>query len=63
MFYKALGYAVWQGAKWYVSRKVPSPGSSKLPSRKLVVGGALILAAATLIAAGAKRDHGDSAAA
>lgn len=63
MFYKALGFAVWKGAKWYVGHKLPSPGSGKVPSRKLMVGGALVLAAATLIAAGAKRDHGDSAAA
>jgi hypothetical protein len=63
MFYKALGYAVWQGAKWYVGRKLPSTGSSKLPSRKLMLGGALVLALATLIAVGAKRDHGASPAA
>ena len=58
MLYKALGFAVWKGAKWYVGRKLPSPGSSRLPSRKLMVGGALALGAATLIAVGAKRDHG-----
>jgi hypothetical protein len=63
MFYKALGYAVWQGVKWYVGRKLPSTGSSKLPSRKLMLGGALVLALATLIAVGAKRDHGASPAA
>jgi hypothetical protein len=60
MFYKALGFAVWQGAKWYVGHKVPG---GKLPSRKLMVGGALVLAVATLIAVGAKRDHGESPAA
>jgi hypothetical protein len=48
MFYKALGFAVWKGAKWYVGRKVPS--------RKLVVGGALALAVATLVAVGTKRN-------
>jgi hypothetical protein len=53
MFYKALGFAVWKGAKWYVGRKVPA--------RKLLVGGALALGAgaATLIAVGAKRGNGD----
>jgi hypothetical protein len=54
MFYKALGFAVWKGAKWYVGRKLPS--SSSLPSRKLMVGGALALGVATLVAAGAKRN-------
>ena len=49
MFYKALGYAVWKGAKWYVGRK--------MPPRKLLVGGALALVVATLVAVGAKRDH------
>jgi hypothetical protein len=49
MFYKALGYAVWKGATWYVGRK--------LPARKVLVGGALALGAATLVAVGAKRDH------
>ena len=48
MFYKALGYAVWKGAKWYVGRK--------LPSRKLIVGGALALVVATLVGVGAKRN-------
>ena len=54
MFYKALGFAVWQGAKWYVAHKVPG---GRFPSRKLLVGGALALGVATLIAAGAKRDN------
>jgi hypothetical protein len=48
MFYKALGYAVWKGAKWYVGRR--------LPPRKLIVGGAVALGVATLVAAGVKRD-------
>ena len=49
MFYKALGFAVWKGATWYVTHK--------MLSRKLLVGGAISLTAATLIAVGAKRDH------
>lgn len=49
MFYKALGFAVWKGAKWYVGRK--------MPPRKLLIGGALALTAVTLVAVGAKRDH------
>jgi hypothetical protein len=51
MFYKALGFAVWKGAKWYVGRK--------LPPRKLLVGGMLALAVATLVAAGARRGQED----
>lgn len=53
MFYKALGFAVWKGAKWYVGRKLPS---SPLLSRKLMVGGALALGVATVVAVGAKRN-------
>ena len=56
MFYKALGFAVWTGAKWYVGRKLPSRASRKLPSRKLMVGGALALGVATLVAVGTKRN-------
>jgi hypothetical protein len=58
MFYKALGFAVWKGAKWYVGRKLPSGKlpSRKLPSRKLMLGGALAIGVATLVAAGAKRN-------
>jgi hypothetical protein len=59
MFYKALGFAVWKGAKWYVGRKLPSRSPRKLPSRKLMVGGALVVGVAMLIAVGAKRDHGE----
>ena len=62
MFYKALGFAVWTGAKWYVGRKLPSRSSRRLPSRKLLVGGALALGVATLVAVGARRDHGPSSA-
>ena len=53
MFYKALGFVVWKGAKWYVGRKLPS---SPLPPRKLMVGGVLALGVATVVAVGAKRN-------
>jgi hypothetical protein len=53
MFYKAVGFFVWKGAKWYVGRKLPS---RSLPSRKLMAGGALALGVATLVAVGAKRN-------
>jgi hypothetical protein len=48
MFYKALGFAVWKGAKWYVGHKTPS--------RKLMVGAVVALGVATLVAVGARRD-------
>jgi hypothetical protein len=48
--YKLLGFAVWQGAKWYVRRRVPV--------RKLVVLGALGLGAAGASAVAAKRALG-----
>ena len=34
MGYKLLGFAVWQGAKWYLRRKLPGA------SRKLAIAGA-----------------------
>jgi hypothetical protein len=51
MFYKALGFAVWKGAKWYVGRK--------LPQRKVLIGGAVALGAATLVGVVATRGHED----
>ena len=47
MFYKALGFAVWKGAKWYAGRK--------LPSSRLMAAGALGFGAATALAVGATR--------
>jgi hypothetical protein len=39
MFYKLLGMAVWNGAKWYLRRRVgPNRGT-----KALAVGGALAL--------------------
>jgi hypothetical protein len=48
MFYKALGYAVWKGARWYLGRR--------LPSRRLLLAGALATVVATAVAVGARRD-------
>ena len=48
MFYKALGFAVWKGAKWYVGRRIP-PG-------RLIAGVGLAAIAATAVALGAKRN-------
>jgi hypothetical protein len=48
MFYKALGFAVWKGAKWYLGRKMP-PG-------RLLAGAGLAAVVATAVAVGAKRN-------
>jgi hypothetical protein len=44
MGYKALGFAVWQGGKWYLRRKAGGPRSKAA----LVGVGALVLAGAAL---------------
>ena len=49
MFYKALGFAVWKGAKWYLGRKGLSPA-------RIAAGAGLAGIAATLVAVGAKRN-------
>jgi hypothetical protein len=51
MLYKALGFAVWKGTRWYLSHKIR-------PAR-LLAGAGLAALAATAIAVGAKR-NGDS---
>jgi hypothetical protein len=47
MGYKVLGYAVWQGVKWYLRGR--TPGRSRKPSARTLavagVGGALIAGA------------------
>jgi hypothetical protein len=43
MFYKLLGMAVWNGAKWYVARRY----GPKVGMKALAVGGALGLGVAT----------------
>jgi hypothetical protein len=50
MGYKFLGYAVWQGAKWYIRGRVP--GKSRKPStRTLAIAGAGgVLLAGALVA-------------
>jgi hypothetical protein len=47
MFYKALGFVAWKGARWYARRKAPS--------RQALAGGAVGLGLATLAAVGASR--------
>ncbi len=51
LFYEAIGLVVWKMTKFYVRQK--------LPARKVMVGGAMALGVATLVAAGAKRANGD----
>jgi hypothetical protein len=51
MLYKALGFAVWKGAKWYLGRKAPPPA-------RLLVGVGVAAAVATAVAVGAKRNVG-----
>lgn len=48
MLYKAIGFLVWKTAKFYVSKK--------LPPRKVLMGGAVALGIATLVAVGTKRE-------
>ena len=48
MLYKALGFAVWKGAKWYLGRK--------LPSTRLLAGAGLAALVAAAVAVGAKRN-------
>jgi len=50
MLYKALGFAVWKGAKWYLGRK--------LPPARLLAGVGIAAAVATGVAVGAKRNTG-----
>ncbi len=52
MGYKALGFVVWRGARWYLGRKFPNAG------RKLAVGGAVFAGlAAGAAAAASARSH------
>ena len=46
MGYKVLGFAVWQGGKWYMRRKMPDAG------RKLAIAGtagALVITGAAIV--------------
>ena len=46
--YRLLGFAVWQGGKWYVRRRLPSP-------RRVLLAGLLAGAAVSALAALARR--------
>ena len=49
MGYKALGFVVWQGGKWYLRRRV------KGASRKIAVAGVAASAAAVAVAVASQR--------
>ena len=46
--YRLLGFAVWQGGKWYLRRRLPAP-------RRVLLAGLLAGAGVTALAAIAKR--------
>jgi hypothetical protein len=46
--YRVLGFAVWQGGKWYLRRRLPSP-------RRVLLAGLAAGLGATALAAIAKR--------
>ncbi|MDX6677909.1 MAG: hypothetical protein QOE31_1961 [Solirubrobacteraceae bacterium] len=54
MRYKLLGYAVWQGARWYVRRRV----RRLVPSRRVATG-AIVVSAIGVVALVAARSDRD----
>ena len=60
MFYKALGFAVWQGIKWYLGGKAPASVGRKGPSARLLAVLGVGAAVATAVAVGAKRNASSS---
>jgi hypothetical protein len=51
--YKILGYAVWNGARWYLRRRY----GSVLPSRRTAAAGFVALAVGALALVAARRDR------
>ena len=51
MLYKAIGFGVGKGAKWYMGHK--------LPSAKLMASGAAALGAVTVLAVVSVKSNGD----
>jgi hypothetical protein len=51
MAYKILGYAVWNGGKWYVKRRYGGGGAKRYAALGLVG-----VAVAALVVKGAQRD-------
>ena len=54
MGYKILGYTVWHGGKWYLRRRY----GTLLPSRRVVIAGAVGALVAMIAVAGARRELG-----
>ncbi|MBA3747830.1 MAG: hypothetical protein H0W96_10130 [Solirubrobacterales bacterium] len=54
MRYKLLGFAVWQGARWYARRRI----RRLIPSRRIATGALVVgvVGTAALIAARSDRD-------
>jgi hypothetical protein len=55
MFYKLLGWTVWNGGKTYLRRK---NGPTYVPKQALAGGAVLVAGAVALIVAGAARRNG-----
>jgi hypothetical protein len=55
MRYKLLGFAVWQGARWYVRRRI----SRLIPSRRVATGALVVgvVSVAAVVAARSDRDN------
>jgi hypothetical protein len=51
MGYKLLGWAVWNGARWYLRHRF----AGKLPSRRVVAAGALGVAVAAAVVVARER--------
>jgi hypothetical protein len=51
MGYKILGFAVWQGARWYARRRV----SQMIPSRRIATAALVASAVATIAVVAARR--------
>lgn len=55
MGYKILGYAVWQGGKWYVKQRYGGGGSS---ARRYALLGVLVVGVGALVVKSTQGGHG-----
>jgi hypothetical protein len=56
MRYKVLGFVVWQGARWYVRRRI----ASLVPSRRVLAATGVITAVGALAIVASQRNTSDS---